>query len=134
MCLGFAVCRMIFIFRFLLFEEGSGFFEFGFGVAGSQKAVVADFDEACGQHVEEEAPDKLLGGEGHLPGIFGGLIIPGLEGHVAVLAVDQTVIGNGHAVSIAAEVSIDMLGAVERFFGVDHPFLPSEFLEETIKS
>ena len=38
--------RMTFLFRFLELEKGSGFFEFGFGVAGSQKAVVADFDEA----------------------------------------------------------------------------------------
>jgi hypothetical protein len=43
------------------------------------------------------------------------------------------VIGDGDAVGIAAEVGIDMLGAVERFFGVDHPFLASEFFEETIK-
>ena len=33
-------------------EEGSGFFEFGFGVAGSEEAVVADFDEASGEHME----------------------------------------------------------------------------------
>ena len=79
---------VLFLFRFLQLEEGSGFFEFGFGVAGGEEAVVADFDEARGQHVEEEAEDKLLSGEGHQPGIFGGLIIPGLEGHVAVLAVD----------------------------------------------
>jgi len=42
-------------------------------------------------------------------------------------------IGDGDAVGIAADVGIDMLGAVERFFGVDHPFLPPEFFEETIK-
>ncbi len=65
-----------------------GFFEFGFGVAGSEEPVVADFDEASGQYVEEEAADKLLGGECHQSGIFGGLIIPGFEGHVAVVAAD----------------------------------------------
>jgi hypothetical protein len=79
---------VILVIRFLPLEKGSGFFEFGFGVAGSQETVVADFDEASGQHMEEEAPDKLLGGECHLSGIFGCLIISGLEGHVAVLAVD----------------------------------------------
>jgi hypothetical protein len=42
-------------------------------------------------------------------------------------------IGEGDAVGIAAEVGIDLLGPPERFFGVDHPFLPPEFLEETIK-
>ena len=34
---------------------------------------------------------------------------------------------------IAAEVGIDLLGPAERFFAVDHPFLPPEFLEEPIK-
>ena len=34
---------------------------------------------------------------------------------------------------IAAEVGIDMLGSVERFFGVDYPFVPPEFFEEAIK-
>jgi hypothetical protein len=79
---------MFFLFRFLQLEEGSGFFEFGFGVAGGEEAVVADFDEARGEHVEEEAADKLLSGEGHQPGIFWGLIIPGFEGHEAVVAAD----------------------------------------------
>jgi len=44
------------------------------------------------------------------------------------------VIGDGDAMGIAAEVGIDMLGAVERFFGVNHPFLTSEFFEEAMKS
>ena len=52
-------------------EKGSGFFEFGFGIAGGQEAVVSDFDEARGEHMEEETADKLLGGEGDLSGIFG---------------------------------------------------------------
>jgi hypothetical protein len=43
------------------------------------------------------------------------------------------VIGDGDAVGIAAEVGIDMLGAVERFFGVGDPFLAPEFFEETMK-
>ena len=40
------IFRMIFLIRFLPLEKGSGFFEFGFGVAGGQEAVVSDFDEA----------------------------------------------------------------------------------------
>jgi hypothetical protein len=43
------------------------------------------------------------------------------------------VVGDGDAVGIAAEVGIDMLGAVERFFGVGDPFLTPEFFEETEK-
>ena len=54
---------MAFPFRFLQLEEGSGFFKFGFGVAGGEEAVVSDFDKARGEHMEEEAADKFLGGE-----------------------------------------------------------------------
>ena len=86
--LRFGVYRMVFICRFFLQEEGSGYFEFGFGVEGSQEAIVADFDEARGQYMEEETSDKLLGGERHQPGFFGGVIIPGFESHLAVVAVD----------------------------------------------
>jgi hypothetical protein len=43
------------------------------------------------------------------------------------------VVRDGDAVGIAAEVGIDMLGAVEGFFGVDDPFLTLEFFEETMK-
>jgi hypothetical protein len=43
------------------------------------------------------------------------------------------VIGDGDAMGIAAEVGIDLLGPAERFFAVDDPFLPPEFLEETIR-
>ena len=31
---------------------------------------MSDFDEACGQHVEEEAADKLIGWESNQPGFF----------------------------------------------------------------
>jgi len=40
------IFRMTFLLRFLPVKKGSGFFEFGFGIAGSQETVVADFDKA----------------------------------------------------------------------------------------
>jgi len=46
--LRFGVGWMVFICGFLLPEEGSGHFEFGFGIARSQEAIVADFDKAEG--------------------------------------------------------------------------------------
>jgi len=40
-------------------DERSSFFEFGFGIAGGQTAIMSDFDETRGEHVEEETTDKL---------------------------------------------------------------------------
>jgi hypothetical protein len=37
---------LLFLLRFLQLEKDSGFFEFGFGVAGSQEAVMPDFEIA----------------------------------------------------------------------------------------
>ena len=31
----------------------------------ARQAIVADAVKACGQHVNEEAPDELVGGQGH---------------------------------------------------------------------
>ena len=86
--LRFGVGWMVFICGFLLPEEGSGHFEFGFGIARSQEAIVADFDKARGQHMEEETADKLLGGERHPPVFSRRVIIPGFESHLAVSAAD----------------------------------------------
>jgi hypothetical protein len=33
-------------------DEYSSFFKFGFGIAGSQEAIVSDFDETRGEHME----------------------------------------------------------------------------------
>ena len=54
-------------------EEGQG----GCALAVSQKAIVADSDEALGQGVEEKAVDKVHGADGSLlEGIVLSIFIP----------------------------------------------------------
>ena len=39
-------------------------------------------------------------------------------------------IGDGDAMGGTADIGIDLLGSSKRFFGIDDPFLPFEFLEK----
>ena len=78
-------------------------------------------DKALGNHVEQEAADKFVGIEGH--GLFSVLIfsVPVTEGDFSVVGRENPIIGQRHAVGVAAEVVEDMDGGSERFFGIDDP-------------
>ena len=43
------------------------------------------------------------------------------ETHGGVLAAHQSVVGNGHAVGVAAQIVEDLLGPCEGALGVEHP-------------
>ena len=77
--------------------------------------------EAFGDHVEQEAADKFVGIEGH--GLFSVLIfsVPVTEGDFSVVGRENPIIGERHAVGVAAEVVEDMGRRSERFFGIDDP-------------
>ena len=77
--------------------------------------------EAFGDHVEQEAADEFVGIEGH--GLFSVLIfsVPVTEGDFSVVGRENPIIGECHAVGIAAEVVEDMDGRSERVFGMDDP-------------
>src|ERR1700693_2598239 len=74
--------------------------------------------------MEEESPDKLVGGNTHhlvlLVALQSIVFIP--EGDLIVVDVEQALVGEGNAVSIAAQVFEYLLRAAERRLGVDYPF------------
>jgi len=96
--------------------------EFGGTMAVGQEAVIADVLEARWQGVLQEAADELLGGDGHHLGFAAVAVIFPLEGDLAVFQDEQAAVGNGDAVSVAAEIFEHVLGSTERCLGVDHPF------------
>jgi hypothetical protein len=75
--------------------------------------------------------------------------VDGIEGHDALLAAvgiiapaeadalaiegGDAVVGDGHAVSVAAEVAEDMFGSAERRLGVDVPVLVAKLLDQLIE-
>jgi hypothetical protein len=84
---------------------------------------VTDAHKALRQDMEEKTPDEFMGikGQGLLSiSIFA---ISITQGDLAVLDVEDAVIGQSHAVGVAAEVIKHGLWRTERLFGVNHPVL-----------
>jgi hypothetical protein len=99
-----------------------------------QKAEVADTHEAGGKHVEQEAAQELLDRKGHQTLLVAVRGVSPAKGDLVALEGDQAVIGDRHAVSVAAEITENVLGATEGRFAVNHPVLPEQWAEESSES
>ena len=88
-----------------------------------EKAEVADAHKAVGQNVEQEAADKLLGVEGHRLFSVAVFSISIAQSNLAMIDIEDTIIGERHAVGVAAEIVENSLGRTERLFGIDDPTL-----------
>src|ERR1700730_4228106 len=95
--------------------------QFLFSVSVGQETVVADTLKTLRKHMEQKSSDKLLGLQCHrlLLGVV--TIILVTEAHLGLSDVQQTTIGNRHAMSIAPDRVYRLLGPGERPLGVNHP-------------
>jgi len=91
-----------------------------------QQAVVADADESAGQNVQEEAAQELDGVEGHDALLAAVSIIPPAKTRTLSVEGQQAMVGDGHAVGIAAEIAQHMGRAAEGRLGINEPFRPSQ--------
>ena len=69
--------------------------------------------------MEQKAADEFVGIKGH--DLFSVVIfsIPVTEGDFSVVGRENPIIGERHAVGVAAEVVENLGGRSERFFGID---------------
>ena len=88
-----------------------------------QESEVADLDKAGRQDVEQEATDELVRRYGHGFLLATMTIVLVTKGYLAVHEVEDAIVGDGHAVSIAAHVVQDLLRSGKGLLGVDHPFV-----------
>ncbi len=95
-----------------------------------QKAEVADAHEARGEYVEQEPAQELLDGKGHQTLLVAVRGVSPAERDLVTLQSDQAVIGDGHAVGIAAEITENMFWAPKGRLAIDHPVLPEQWAEE----
>jgi hypothetical protein len=95
-----------------------------------QKAEVSDTHEAGGKHVEQEAAQELLDRQSHQTLLVAVRGVSPAKGDLVALQGDQAVIGNRHAVGVAAEITENVFGATEGWFAVDHPVLPEQRAEK----
>src|SRR5215475_8381038 len=54
-----------------------------------------------------------------------GVVLPA-ESHPVFVEGQEAVIGNGHAMGVAGQVTDDMLGSAERWFGIDDPVVAKQ--------
>ncbi len=88
-----------------------------------EQPVVADAVKACGQYVNEKAPDELGRGQGHgLVAItpLGAIVFP-LEGDATLIAGDEAAVADGDPMGVAGQVGEHSFGSGERPLGIDHP-------------
>jgi hypothetical protein len=79
--------------------------------AVGEEPVVADADEPAGEHVEEEAAGELVEGELEVPGATAAVVLV-TEPDVVLVEFDESVVGDGDAVSVAGEVGEHGVGPV----------------------
>jgi hypothetical protein len=72
--------------------------------------------------MQQEAADELFGLQCHRLLLGAMTIILVTERHLALRDIQQTIIGDRYAMSVAPEVVQHLLGSSERPLGVDHPF------------
>ena len=100
-------------------------------VSIAEKSVVANAVESARQDMKQESPDELVRREGHGFLLIVVAIVLPIEFHSAVFDIDDSIVGDGDAVRVAADVVHHLLWSGERWFGVDDPFHVSHQIEMT---
>ena len=79
-----------------------------------------DFDKSIGQCMEQESPDELNRVHSGLLDLFRFTILV-CKGHPAIFEADQTMIGYGDPMGVAAEIFENVFGTFNRLLKVDDP-------------
>ena len=69
------------------------------------KAEVPDADKALREHVQQEPADELFGSDGHRALHVSMSVVPPTEGHVVAVKREQSMIGDGDAMRVTAEIT-----------------------------
>jgi len=91
-----------------------------------QEAEGADAHKAAGQDMQQEAAQEFGGLEGHHSLVIAVGIISPAEGDLVVGEGDETMVGDGDAMSVAGEIAEEMMGTAEGWFGIDDPVLTEQ--------
>src|SRR5665213_984888 len=91
-----------------------------------EEAEVADAYEAAWQQVEQKAAQELVDRQSHEPLLVGVRGISPAEGDVALLKGDQSAVGDGDAVGVAAEIAQRVFRSSEGRLGIDDPVVAEQ--------
>ena len=100
-----------------------------FSVPITKQTVIADPLQSLRQDVQQEAADELVRRESHgLLGVVVAIVLPA-EGDGPIIDMEETIVRDGDAMSITADVIEDLLGSRKGCFGIDDPFLLPQRIE-----
>src|SRR6516162_1306968 len=92
-----------------------------------------DAHEALGKYVQQETPNELVDVQTHLPDpVAAGVVLP-VKLHVRVADLAQTMVADGHAVRVTAQIPKDLLGPAEGRLGVDVPVAGIASIEQALE-
>ena len=92
--------------------------------SASQETKMPDAYEALREQMQQESTQEaIVGQSGEL--LLVGAMAPA-EGHLAIGKGDQTMIGDGHTMGVAAQIVQHLLRTTEGALPVDHPVLPKQ--------
>ena len=87
------------------------------------KAEMPDADKALREHVQHEPAYEFFGGDGHRALHVSMSVIPPAERDVVAVESEQSMIRDGDAMRVAAEITQDLFGTAKGRFGMDDPFV-----------
>jgi hypothetical protein len=92
-------------------------------IAIGEEAEIANTLEPVGKHVKEEPTDEFVSTKRHrLVSVAIAIILPA-KLNLAVIDIEQAIVGNGDAVRVPNDILEDFFWSGERSLGVNHPVL-----------
>src|SRR5215471_5319464 len=88
-----------------------------------QEPEEANADETTRQCMQQAAAQKLVRGDRHLPFLVAVRVVLPSKGDRLAIKRNQPVIGDGHSMRVPGQILQQVMGAAERGFGIDNPFL-----------
>src|SRR6266702_6397311 len=92
-----------------------------------EEAEVPDAHETFGKHVQQEAAQEFIERKSQQL-LF--VVVSGVaptESDFAIRKRDQAMVGDGHAMGVAAQILEHVVWTAERWFRVDHPVFPEQW-------
>jgi hypothetical protein len=93
---------------------------------------VADADESARKDMEDESADELQSIEGEFFPLVPVCVVPEVEGDLAVLELDEAVIGDCDSVGVTAKIAKNKVWAAEGWSGVYQPLALVEGIKELL--
>jgi hypothetical protein len=92
----------------------------------SQEAKIANTLEPVGKYVKQEPTDEFVSTKRHrLLAVVIAIILPA-KLNLAVIDIEEAIVGDGDAVRVPCDILEDFFGSGEGWLGVNHPILFSD--------